>query len=113
MGDVGALGSRRRPLSSVAELAVSLSNVERTLPVVSWPTTIANPQRTRNVSADEMIARRQRMEKRPSTARSGQARSTYPAPRIVWSRRGSPPDSSLRRRFETNTSIVFVVANGS
>src|SRR5689334_11687210 len=30
------------------------------------------------------------------------ARSTYPAPRMVWRTRGSPPSSSLRRRFEMN-----------
>ena len=49
----------------------------------------------------------------PPDRDAAQARSTYPAPRMVCSSRASPPDSSLRRRLETKTSIVFVVANGS
>ena len=39
--------------------------------------------------------------------------STYPAPRLVWRRRLSPPSSSLRRRFEMKTSIVLVESIGS
>ncbi len=67
---------RSRSLSSDAEFAVSLSKLDRTFPVVSWPTTIANAQRITNVRADEMIARRQRIEKRPSTTGNPQARRT-------------------------------------
>src|ERR1039458_3925706 len=49
---------------------------------------------------------------RSASAASGdaQARRTYPAPRIVCSRRGSPLAPRLRPRVETNTSIVFVGA---
>ena len=37
---------------------------------------------------------------RQSGADAHASRSTYPTPRTVWMRRGSPPSSSLRRRLE-------------
>ena len=100
---------RSRSRSSSTAAASSLLKSLRIRDAVSWPMTTANSERITNVSAAEISASRQRIEMRDSA----QARSTYPAPRIVCRSRGSPPASSLRRRLETNTSIVFVVANGS
>ena len=62
---------------------------------------------------DDQRQARRGQRQAPPDREAGQARRTYPAPRMVCSRRGSPPASSLRRRLETKTSIVFVVANGS
>ena len=96
-----------RSLRSSTAAASSLLKSERIRVAVSWPMTTAKPHRITKVSPADVSARRQRI------GAGAQARRTYPAPRIVCSRRGSPPASSLRRRLETKTSIVFVVANGS
>jgi hypothetical protein len=45
---------------------------------------------------------------RPQAPRRPHGRSTQPTPRTVWSTRGSPPSSSLRRTYPTKTSTTFV-----
>src|SRR5205823_9625296 len=46
----------------------------------------------------------------PLTEAHGSSRSAYPTPRTVCSRRGSPPSSSLRRRYPMYTQSAFEVA---
>ena len=86
---------------------------------VKPPTTSANSARITNVSPAETTASftpdrqpQARALDRAAGAALGAhvGLSTYPEPRTVCSTRGSPPASSLRRRFDTNTSIVLVSA---
>jgi hypothetical protein len=86
--------------------ASSFWNSVRTRSAVSWPMAIAKALRMTSVSAAVMSASRQRIEKPSSTQHVPRPADRVQQPRLA-------AVLELARRFETKTSMVFVVANGS
>src|SRR5262249_16384049 len=61
-------------------------------------------------ACDRHRDRRGDVEREPCAKAHGSSRNAYPTPRTVWSRRRSPPSSSLRRRYPMYTQSALEVA---